>query len=397
MKILIVSQRFYPENFRINDIALTLKKNGNDVWVLTGIPNYPAGKYYEGYNAKSVGEDWNGIHIIRSYERERKHGPINRFLNYYSFALSAKKIIKSLPGDFDVILVNELSPIMAAEPAIEYKKLHGTPILMYEMDLWPDSLVAGGISQHGLIYKYYENVSKKIYSAMDLILVSSKPHIKRIREITCGKAECEYLPQYAEEIFVRKPKPCSRPDGKTIFLFAGNIGKAQSIGTIYEAAKLVRDKKNIEIWIAGNGTDLPKLKQMMHKEPLPNIRILGSLPLKEMPAYYEKATAFLLTLSADSYCSMTLPGKFQSYLAFGKPIIASAGEAVENEMKGSDVGFCCKPCDPRAFANLLEKLALFSDENLAIICRDARIYYDKCFAKSIFFEKLNASLGRLAS
>lgn len=392
MKILIVSQRFYPENFRINDIALTLKNDGNEIWVLTGLPNYPKGKYYDGYNSRSKGENWEGIHIVRSFERPRGKGPINRLLNYNSFAASGKKKVKELPPDFDIVFVNELSPIMGAEPAIEYKKLHGTPLLMYEMDLWPDSLEAGGIHPSSPIYKYYETVSRKIYSSMDLILASSKPHIKRINELTSGKVKCEYLPQYAEEIFVRNPEPISKSDGKTIFLFAGNVGKAQSIATIYNAAKIIRERDDIEIWIAGNGSDMPKLKKMMKDDSLRNIKILGAIPLSEMPSYYDKATAFLITLSNSRFCSMTLPGKLQSYMAYGKPIIASAGEAVEDAIRESGAGLFSESCNFKGLAANMVSLSEMPSETIYGISCKSFHFYSENYSKNLFFISLEEKI-----
>ena len=167
-KILVVSQNFYPEQFRINDICKELVLRGHDVTVLTGLPNYPKGKIFEGYEGKQKRKEiYEGIKIIRTYERERKSGgALNLFLNYYSFVLSSKKMVKKLEKDFDLILVNQLSPVMQTYCALDYKKKFKVPVLLYCLDLWPASLSAGGVSG-GPIYKYFHKVSKKIYSKIN--------------------------------------------------------------------------------------------------------------------------------------------------------------------------------------------------------------------------------------
>lgn len=152
MKILIVSQHYWPENFRITDIAESLVSNGHQVTVLCGLPNYPKGYIFGGYkHGKNRTQEHNGVRIIRAKEIARRKGILFRFLNYYSFPYHANKLIRKLDKDFDVVLVNELSPIMSAVPGIKYAKKHNKPLIMYEMDLWPESLLAGGIKK-GFVY-----------------------------------------------------------------------------------------------------------------------------------------------------------------------------------------------------------------------------------------------------
>ncbi len=188
MKILVVSQKFYPEPFRIYDIAKRFLSLGHEVNVLTGIPNYPEGEWYHGYSRKEKRvEEIEGLHVKRAYESPRKSGILHRLLNYYSFSFFGSRAAKKLEGDFDVIFLYALSPLMMANPAISYKRKYGARILMYGMDPWPESLLIGGVRKDGFIYNHFKRVSRKIYSQMDYILASTKDHIPYIENLV-GKS-----------------------------------------------------------------------------------------------------------------------------------------------------------------------------------------------------------------
>ena len=183
MKILVVCQHYYPEPFRITDICEEFVKRGHEVTVITGTPNYPEGVTYKGYEkGKKKREIIHGVEVLRAYEIPRKKGILYRFLNYYSFAISSKKLAKKLKGDYDVIFANQLSPIMMVDGAIAYKKKNKTKLVMYVMDLWPASLKAGGVKESSLLYKYYKGVSKRRYTKADVIAVTSKSFIPYLKE-----------------------------------------------------------------------------------------------------------------------------------------------------------------------------------------------------------------------
>ena len=176
MKILVVCQNYYPEPFRITDICEELVRLGHNITVLTGLPNYPEGKIYDGYKKrKKRMEIRNGVKIIRCFEIGRRKGFLFRVLNYYSFAWSSKRYISKLKKEkFDVVFANQLSPIMMVEAAVKYKRKYGAKLVMYSLDLWPESLVVGGIRRGSIIYNYFHSVSKKLYKQADKLLVSSK-------------------------------------------------------------------------------------------------------------------------------------------------------------------------------------------------------------------------------
>ena len=203
MRILVVCQYYYPEPFRVNDICEEMVKRGHEVTVVTGEPNYPEGRIYKGYERHQKSDEIiNGVKVHRCPIIPRKTGTVYRFLNYFSYPQRAKKYIKSLTASdgnpFDIVFVNQLSPVMMAEPAISYKKKHGTPVVMYCLDLWPESLVAGGVSRGFVIYKVFHRISKRIYRGVDRILITSRLFRGYLKEqFGVEDDKIDYLPQYA--------------------------------------------------------------------------------------------------------------------------------------------------------------------------------------------------------
>ena len=395
MKILVICQYYYPEPFRVNDICDEMVKRGHDVTVVTGEPNYPEGQIYKGYeNHAHSDEVINGVHIYRCPIIPRKTGAIYRFLNYFSFSYKASRHVKKLMASdgkpFDVVFVNQLSPVMMAKPGIVYKKKYNVPVVMYCLDLWPESLVAGGIGRGSIVYKIFHVISKSIYKQMDRILITSQ----MFRDYLCKKFDIDnskiaYLPQYAEDIFGLLPAKESTE--VTDLVFAGNIGEIQSIDTIIKAAgKLQRD--SVYFHIVGGGTDLDRLKELAIG--LKNVTFYGRKPLEDMPKFYAKADAMLVTLKADPILSLTLPGKVQSYMAVGKPIIGAInGETVEviNEAK---CGYCGRAEDSDELVNNI-KIFMKADtkQQMGI---NARTFYEKNFERALFMERLEEELFNFA-
>jgi len=386
MKILIVSQRYWPESFRITDIAETLVKEGHKVTVLTGLPNYPQGYLYDGYkHGENRVQEHNGVKIFRAKEIERRNDVLHRFLNYYSFPHYAKKLIKKLDDDFDVVLINELSPIMAATPAFWYKKKHNVKVVMYEMDLWPESLLAGGIKKDSFIYNHYKKVSAKIYSQCDKILVSTKEHIDYIKALSgCDKLDIDYLPQYAEEQFEKiESKPLKEGDAINL-MFAGNIGKAQSVDTIIRAAALLKDDKRFKFHIVGSGSEYDNIVKLSKELNAMNVIFYGQKNVVDMPKLYEMAQIMLVTLEDQAYANMTIPGKVQSYLAAGRMIVGCCNGATANFISENVCGLSVNSNDFLNFSELIRKVTI---REIVLYSKNALISYKK-FNKRIFINRL---------
>ena len=268
MKILVISQYFYPENFRINDLVLELKKRNHEVTVLTGKPNYPQGEYYNGYSFKgNEDEIWHDIPIYRVPLRARKTGPLNLIRNYISFAWNSNKRIKSIGDDFDVTYVFEVSPITVALPAIKLKKKRNIPIIMNVQDLWPENIIAVTGINNSIINYFLDKLVNYIYKNIDLILTASPAFIPKIKNRVINKEKIRYRPQYS----IVSIDDCT---DKIIFnqedvniVFTGNIGEAQGLDIVIEAAKKLINT-NIVFHLIGDGRNKDKLEKEVEKQQL---------------------------------------------------------------------------------------------------------------------------------
>jgi len=393
MKILVVCQYYYPEPFRISDICETLVQKGHEVTVLTGLPNYPEGRILGDYRrGKKRKEILSGVKVIRSFEIGRGSSHLTLFLNYFSFAVSASLKAIFMNEEYDVVLVNQLSPVTMGIPAMVYKKIHHKKILLYCLDLWPDSLAAGGIKEDSVIYKLFFKISKWIYNSADMILGTSSM-FKDYFKNTLGIAteNFKHLPQYAEDLFVQSvdvPK-----NNEFNFVFAGNIGDMQSVETIVRAGNELRDHVDITFHIVGDGSKLNECKQLADNFELVNVVFYGRRLLSEMPYFYGIADAMLITLKDNKTISYTLPGKFQSYIAAGKPIIGAINGETSHVIEKSGCGLCCAAEDYKGLAALI--LQFCNSDKKEQMAANARKLYFENYSKERFMAVLEDTLFNL--
>lgn len=390
-KILVICQYYKPEPFRISDICEEMVRCGHEVQVVTGYPNYPEGILYEGYGkCKHIDEVINGVKVHRCFTIPRQTGMVKRLMNYYSYPLSSSSFVRSkacVASDgkpFDVVFCNQLSPVMMADAAIAYKKKYKVPVVMYCLDLWPESLIAGGITRTSPIYKFFHHVSKKIYRQMDKILITSRMFSEYLStEFGVEKDRIEYLPQYAEDIFEQIPP--RKEDGTFHFMFAGNIGAVQSVETVIRAAEKLKDEP-VKFHIVGGGSDLERIQEL--GKGLENVVFYGRRPLEEMPSFYSKADAMLVTLAADPVLSLTLPGKVQSYIAVGKPIIGAIDGETKEVIEAAQCGFCGRA---ENVDELVENIKRFiRSDKREEMGKNARKYYEENFEEKLFMDKLES-------
>jgi len=400
MKILVVTQYFWPETFRINDLCMGLKHKGHDVHVLTGKPNYPKGKFYEGYNTFSnASEEWNGIKIHRSILIARGDGGgIRLLLNYFSFAFFASLRVLFIKGNFDKIFVYEPSPITVGIPAIFAKMRFKAPIYFWVQDLWPESLLAGGGIENRFVLGFFNGLTKFIYKHSKFILIQSKAFKSYILEQGVEERKILYYPNSTEGFYrvidEDKNYATTLPIGFKL-MFAGNIGEAQSIETLLLASKILKEK-NIQVkWIIlGEGrmknTILDKVKvNKLEKE----FFFLGSYPVKEMPHFFSCADALIVSLKKDNIFALTIPSKIQSYLACGRPIIGSLDGEGARIISESEAGFSADAEDELGLANAVERFYNLSDYDKHTMGNNARIYYEKEFDRDVLIDKLITILG----
>lgn len=392
MRILVVCQHYWPEPYRLPDICEELVKRGHTVKVITDVPNYPMGVTYEGYEkGKQRNQEHNGVSIHRCYTIPRKTGAFFRFLNYYSYAISASLWAKQTKEEFDVVFVNQTSPVMMAYPALMYAKKHSKKVVLYCQDLWPACLQAGGIRKGSLIDKLFHWVSGRIYRAADHILISSKGFREYlITEHHVPNERIEYLPQHAEDLFQQEAVNKAVEKETIDFVFAGNVGAAQSIDTILLAADVLGDDKRLRWHIVGDGSELERCKKIAAEKHLDSIVFHGRKPLEEMPQYYRMADAMILTLTDDSDISRTLPGKIQTYLAAGKPVLCAANGEVQDVVREANCGYTVGACDWQGLAECVRKF--LENREIVPFGENARKYFSEHFSKEKVIGKLETEL-----
>lgn len=386
MKILIVSQYYYPDPFRLNEAAEGLVERGHKVTVLTGTPNYVA-------NDKVSDEDRkahsfvNGVEVIRVKTARRKRGPISLGWSYLTYVVSAEAKAFFLKKDFDAILIYQLSPILMSIPAFLLRKRSGKKIALYCLDLWPESVVDFGITHQSLLYKIMRRFSIKTYNNVDMLSYTSLSFEKYFKtDLKLHQRNYRYIPQFAEDIYGNIDN--QEHDGVN-YVFAGNIGEAQSVETIIKAAKLVTNP-NIKWHIVGDGRNLEACQQLTKALNVGDkVIFYGRRPLEEMPVFYTMADAMIVTLGNNPIISYTLPGKVQSYMAAGKPILASANGETAEIVAEAECGMCCESENVEEFAKAAEEMA---DADLASMSRNSKIFYAKHFTKEMYLNNLENML-----
>ncbi|MEH7521659.1 glycosyltransferase family 4 protein [Bacillus sp. JJ1503] len=394
MKILVVCQYFYPEQFRVNDICFELVKDRHDVTVLTGLPNYPSGIVDIKYKGlKNRNEEINGVKIVRSWLLGRGEGTKKLAANYLSFAIFSTFKALFIRKDFDLILVYQLSPVTMALPGILLKKLTKKPLIIYCHDLWPESIASVGISSDSKIYSILLKLSKWIYKNADYIFTSSKLFEEYFKEILKVHKRIIHLPVYAEALF-ENITPNKKENENINLVFAGNIGEMQSVETIIYAAKELKGARDIKFHIVGDGSSKAKCVELVNQLKLENVNFHGHFPITEMPRFYEMADAFLVTLKANKVISYTLPNKVQSYMAAGKPIIGSIDGETQIVIDEAGCGYCSAAEDSTELANNIRKFAKEKDKHFAY-GKNARAYYDNNFSKIKYIDRLNDLLTKI--
>lgn len=328
MKVLVLTQYFWPEIFSINDVCKNLNDEGIYVEVITGKPNYPLGYIYHGYSSSGVQhESFFGIDIIRVPLWPRGKNKFNLFLNYLSFVFSCSIFGPYLlrGKKFDVILVYAPSPILQALPAIFIGKLKKVPVVLWVQDLWPQSLSATGYLKNRFLLYLVELFVKFIYSKCNLLLVQSNSFILPVQKIY-NKTPIIYHPNSSSKIFLKNEDNnfslLDNLDNCFSIMFTGNIGSAQCVEVILEAATILRDEVDIQFFIVGEGSRRLWLINESKKRNLSNLHLPGQFPFELMPGLMKKASALLLTLVDKEIFYYTIPNKLQAYLASGKPILA---------------------------------------------------------------------------
>ncbi|WP_321424535.1 glycosyltransferase family 4 protein [uncultured Bacteroides sp.] len=401
-KVLIVSQYYYPEQFQINEIATELVKRGYDVTVLCGLPNYPKGILFDGYRTVEESKEREqenfektGVQVIHVDQVPRGHNLLKLVMNYYSYMKNSKKAIRELPADFDVVFGYQLSPITSMYAALEYKKLYGAPILYYTLDIWPVSAESMLKSKRNPLYAFAAKISREIYQEANRILLTSRPFIDYLNKANGVEvSKMGYLPQHAGTEMLNM-ELTSEDNSIADFLFAGNFGKGQRLDVIVNAAAVLGARKDYKIHMVGDGRMRETLEQMVREKGLQdNFIFYGNQKRQDMPSFYKKADALLITLRGNNEVGNTMPGKLQMYMTTGKPIFGAINGAAQEVIKESKCGSCVNACDHEGLAKMM-LLFIEHPENYTEAGGNARKFFKANFTLKRYTDGLCKELDAL--
>lgn len=389
MKVLLVTQYFHPENFKSNDVAFELSRRGYDVTVLTGLPNYPKGRIYDGYGIfRRRNEVIDGVRVYRTLVIPRGNGGGAMLaLNYLSWAFIASiwAFFMAMFKKYDAVIVHETSPITQGFPALVVKRMQRIPMYFWVLDLWPESLQAAGNVNNKYVLGFFTWVTRLMYRNSDKILMSSKGFRRSILEKGDFEDRLVYFPNWAEDVF-SDAAPAdipTLPDGFKV-MFAGNVGEAQDFESVLKAAHLLKGK-GVSLIVVGDGRKKEWIDGYIAENDLSDVvYMMGRHPLESMPAFFSKADVLFLSLKDDHIFSLTTPAKLQAYMAAGKPVLAMLNGDARQTIEESGCGLSCASGDAEAFAECILKMKDMPREELTLFgtrgrqCFEEHFRMDKC-------------------
>lgn len=405
MKILVVTQYFWPENFRVNDLVEELVARGHAVTVLTGQPNYPAGTFFDGYGWLGPREEsYKSARVMRVPMAARgKRSALRMVMNYFSFAALASAAVwlrLSRNEHFDIIFVFEISPITVGIPAVVARSKFKAPMLFWVLDLWPETLSAVGAVRHPLALRAVGALVRWIYRRCERILVASRAYKAEVVRYGGLEQNIRYFPNWGETMF-DQPQPMSSesiqslPAGKR-FLYAGNVGEAQDFPALLNALEQLKERRDIQWIIIGDGRMKPWLSEQISTRGLTHmVTLIDQQPLEKMPAYFAAADMLFLALRADPVFEKTIPGKLQSYLASGKPVLAMLDGEGARVLEESGAGMAVPAGNSAALMHAIETMAALPEETLSVMRKNARRYYEEHFARDYVLSQLEGWIKEL--
>jgi glycosyltransferase involved in cell wall biosynthesis len=400
LRILVVSQYFWPENFRINDLVKEWGQRGHQVTVLTGVPNYPVGKVFDSYlDQPGAFSQYEGAKVVRVPMLPRGSGGLRLMLNYLSFVLGGCIFgawrLRGIQAD--VIFVFEPSPVTVGLPAVWLGKIKKAPVVFWALDLWPETLAAIGVVRSRRVLAWVGRMVSFIYNRCTLVLGQSRGFLDSIGKYCNDKAKIRYFPSWAEDVFMdENVKSASEVtemvNGFTV-VFAGNIGEAQDIPAVLDAAEQLKDNDGIRWVIVGDGRKSDWLQSEVVRRGLSKKVLLpGRFPVERMPSFYAHADALLVSLKRDPVFSMTIPGKVQSYLMAGVPLLGMLDGEGAAVIRDAKAGLTCDAGNGAGLANAVMALAAMTTEDRKKLGLNGRNYAEQEFGRAELMDRLDALL-----
>ncbi len=395
-KILVVTQHFWPENFRINDIVEGFLQDGIAVDVLCGLPNYPKGEWFPGYSAAGpFEEEWHGARLYRCKEVPRRgNTSVNIFLNYGSWPWYAAHALHRLPGGYDAVFCFNTSPVLMCWPAIRYAKKHHIPFTNYVLDIWPENLYSVLNVKNKALRAIAQGVSDALYKKADRLIAMSEPLQQRLCQRTgMPPQKIAVIPQYCEDFYaVPQPDAALQAQfgGRFNLVFTGTFTPAQSLETVITAVQDARSRgaDMLHLLLVGDGMSRAALEakvKELHAEDA--VTFYGSVPATDIPKFTALADALIVCLSNSPDLGLTVPAKVASYMAAGKPVLASM-DGAGNAAVAAAGGLSSPACDAAALADNLLALTRMDAAQRAAMGQSAKEYYLAHYRRSELLRKL---------
>jgi glycosyltransferase involved in cell wall biosynthesis len=399
MKVLLLSQHFWPESFRINEVAQSLVEQGCEVTVLTGKPNYPEGQVFPGYRVGGIQRERRaGYEIVRVPLLPRGAGGARRLVqNYLSFLFCASVVGPwALRGQrFDVIFVYGTSPILQAIAGVVLKWLKGAALVAWVQDLWPDSLEMTGFVKNRRALAAVAVVVRWIYRRCDLLLVQSRAFLVPVRAMS-GATPVDYHPNPGdrETASAALGEPALRLDAQAFnIVFAGNLGTVQALEVVLDAAEQLGEASPVRWWLIGSGARSAWLSEQIVGRGLSRVMLPGRFEPAQMPAIFAQADALLVSLCKGPAMSLTIPSKIQAYLAAGRPILAAMDGEGARVVEEAGAGMASAAEDAAALAAAARQLQSLNAEARQAMGVAGRRYYEEHFAPDTLARTLVAQFA----
>lgn len=394
--ILVVSQYFYPEQFRINDISKEWVKRGYKVTVVTGIPNYPAGKFFEGFSFfKNNSETIEGINVIRLPIFPRGNNSIMLVLNYLSFVISGFFWQLFSKVEPDLVFIFEVSPMTQALPGIWFAKKKKIPAYIYVQDLWPENVeIITGV-KNKIIINGIGKMVDYIYKHCKMIFTTSESFVESIVDRNISEEKVFYWPQYAEDFYIPLEGGSFEliDQSKFNITFTGNVGQGQGLDILVQSAEMLKEKYQdlkIKFNIVGDGRYKDQLVKNIEKSDVRDyFNFIPKQSPKNIPAILASSQVAFLSLNKHPIFSKTIPAKLQSYMACGKPVLASAEGETEKIILDANCGICTAPGDALELTDAIITLYYKVDSKLIEFGLNSRLYYDSHFGKERLMDDMD--------
>ena len=395
-----MTQYFYPEVFKSNDLAFELARRGHHVDALVGIPNYPDGKYFKGYGLLTKRHEVvNGVNVYRCFQTPRGKGGWRLPINYFTYVISGCLWVLfffAWKKKYDCIIGHEPSPIFQAYPALLLRKLRRTPFYYWIMDLWPDAMKSGGGVKNERILNFVDKLVKGIYRNTDKILITSKRFKEPIAAKGDFKEKIIYYPNWSDDV-MSMPKEYDipkLPEGFRIMI-AGNLGKSQNLEAVTEVMLGLKDIPEVKWIFVGGGSRKEWLEQFIINNGLTERAIcVGQYPFKAMPAFLRQADAMMVTLKAGfPHLEAVVPARLQTYMSAARPVLAMIGCGGADIIGESKCGYAVPAGDSAALIRIIKEKVLTNREAFNQMGKNGRAYYERNYRMDMCIDNLERIIG----